>query len=236
MTTFTVTSNADSGDGTLRNDLAAAQNGDTINFASNVTTIDLASTLAITTGVTIEGHQGGGMGAPGVTIDGQGNGADFTVSARQAATIDGLTIENGTTTRLQSGNYGAAGGILDYGTLNLSNSAVVNNRAIGLNGYRGSSVHGGIYSGGAPGGPAAGGIYVAGVLNLGPGNAFGGNSAVGGNGGAGSYNYAYKSKGGAGGAGGWAGCSANSPARAAGRGAGCTGAGRGCGAGSASAA
>src|ERR1700722_10623615 len=96
MTIFTVTTNADSGAGSLRAELAAAQNGDTINFASNVTEIDLLSTLTITKNVTIEGSQSGSIGTPGLTIKGNNTSTDFTVnSSATAVTLDGLIIENG---------------------------------------------------------------------------------------------------------------------------------------------
>ncbi len=54
-TTFTVTSSADSGPNTLRADLAAAANGDTINFnvASPITLT--SGTLTATSNVTIQG-------------------------------------------------------------------------------------------------------------------------------------------------------------------------------------
>src|ERR1700722_3875642 len=96
MTTYTVTTNADSGAGSLRAALAEAQNGDTVNFASGVTDIVLSSTLTISKNVTIEGAQSGG---PDVVIDGSGgahNFADFTVtSSATAAVLNDLVIQNG---------------------------------------------------------------------------------------------------------------------------------------------
>ena len=93
--TLTVTTDADSGAGSLREALVDAQNGDTINFDPGVTEIDLASTLTIATNVTIEGHQGGGVGPAGVTINGQNAVTDLTVNTGVTATLDGLVIENG---------------------------------------------------------------------------------------------------------------------------------------------
>src|SRR5262249_14982881 len=55
--TLTVLNNLDSGAGSLRADIAAAQSGDTIVFAPSLNgqTITLTSTLSITTGITIQG-------------------------------------------------------------------------------------------------------------------------------------------------------------------------------------
>src|ERR1700722_14533420 len=83
-TTFTVTSNADSGANTLRADLAAAMNGDTINF--NVTSpITITSgQLTVATNVTIQGP-----GASLLTIMGNGTSRIFSVSTGVTATIAG---------------------------------------------------------------------------------------------------------------------------------------------------
>jgi hypothetical protein len=77
MATITVTNSNDSGAGSLRAALAAAKNGDTINFAPSVSTIDLASSLVITKNVTIEGSQPGST-TPGVTVNGGGATSNFS--------------------------------------------------------------------------------------------------------------------------------------------------------------
>ena len=214
MTTITVTTEADSGVGSLRAALAAGSAGDTINFAANVVVINLDSTLAITKNVTIEGSQPGSIGTAGVIINGGGassNFSDFTINAGVAATFDGLVITGGHATGAAGSGHGvhhmnagsaAAGGIFDAGTLTLSNSALVGDTATGgSGGVALGAEYGGGYGGGA-GGSAAGGIYVTGTgtLNLQSDTAFA-NVATGGQGGAGQMSFAGESPGGAGGAG-----------------------------------
>jgi len=207
MTTITVTTGADSGAGSLRAALAAGSAGDTINFAADVTEIDLASTLTIAKNVTIEGSQPGSIGRAGVLIDGGGessNFSDFTINAGVTATLDGLIIADGHATGAAgaTGILGgdvaggaAAGGIYDAGALTLSHSQLVRDTAAGGSG--GAAV---FYAhGGGAGGAAAGGIYVTstGALDLQSDTAFT-NAATGGQGGAGHGSF----EGAAGGAGG----------------------------------
>ena len=207
MTTITVTTGADSGAGSLRAALAGALAGDTINFAADVTEIDLASTLAITKNVTIEGSQPGSIGTPGVAIVGgaaSSNFSDFTINAGVTATLDGLIIADGHATGAAGANGilggevaagAAAGGIYDAGALTLSHSQLVGDTAVGGSG--GAAV---FYAhGGGAGGSAAGGIYVTstGTLDLQSDTAFA-NAATGGQGGAGHASF----EGAAGGAGG----------------------------------
>ena len=209
MTTFTVTSNLDSGTGTLRDDLAMAKSGDIINFASNVTEIDLADSLIIQRGgVTIEGHQGGGTGSPGVTINGGGKVVDFRILSGTSVTIDGLSVVNGYGVgAFGLDNSGSIGGGFVLGQaagLTISNSIIANNVAKGAPPNARAA-----YFGGLPGGSAAGGIYVGrnATLNLvGNANVFSGNSATGGMGQKGGGGYVTASTydrtaGGAGGAG-----------------------------------
>src|SRR5580704_514777 len=159
MATITVTTGADSGAGSLRAALAGALAGDTINFAANVTEIDLASTLAIGRNVTVEGSQPGSIGTPGVTINGGGassNFSDFTIDAGVMATFDGLIIADGHASGAAgaAGGVGgagpggaAAGGIYDAGVLTLSHSQLVGDTATGASGGAG-----GPFEGGAAGG------------------------------------------------------------------------------------
>ena len=70
--TLTVTSNADSGTDTLRGRVAVAQTGDTIVFADGITRIDLASTIEMPKGITIQGP-----GADILTV-GRTMGSNFT--------------------------------------------------------------------------------------------------------------------------------------------------------------
>ncbi len=90
MTTIIVTTNADSGVGSLRNAIADANSGDTINFATGITTITLTSQIQIpiTKSLIIDGGNA-------VTLSGGGTngiiaGADFS-----DLTIRNLTLTNG---------------------------------------------------------------------------------------------------------------------------------------------
>ena len=120
---FTVTNLDDSGDGSLRQVIDAANatvEADTITFAPNVTgTIELLSTLPfITTDVTIEGP-----GATILTISGKGAGFRvFRINSGGSVTISGLTISNG-----NDGVWG--GGILNFGRLTLTDSLLSGNSA-----------------------------------------------------------------------------------------------------------
>ncbi len=236
MATITVTSAADSGVGSLRAALAEASAGDIINFAPDVTAIDLASTLTITTNVTIEGSQPGSIGTPGVAIIGGGAGSDFsdfTINAGVTATLDGLIIADGNATGASAEIFsgagsGASGGIYDAGALTLSNSQLIDNTATG--GLGGDGLfHSG--AGGGAGGTAAGGVYVAstGTLDLQSDTAFG-DAATGGHGGTGGVGPVFNIGGGAGGAGAISGQSTTgSPGNAGGIPAGPTGSVAGAG-------
>jgi predicted outer membrane repeat protein len=117
---YTVTSLADSGPGTLRDQILATQTvfGATINFAVSGT-INLASTLAIPFG-----HRNGlkidGAGQQ-ITVDGGGNVRVFQVPGPLDMTIANLTIANG---KAQTG-----GGLSNSGFLTLKNVTFRNNTA-----------------------------------------------------------------------------------------------------------
>jgi len=127
LLTQTVTTNADSGLGSLRAALAAAAPGELVNFAPTLTggqTITLASTLAITQNVVISA-----AGVTPVTVSGNNAVTVFSFSAAvTSATIDSLTIANGLG-NLGSGSDG--GGIFNSGTLTLQNSTLSGNGADG---------------------------------------------------------------------------------------------------------
>jgi CSLREA domain-containing protein len=110
--TCLVTSNTDGGTGTLRSCLANPGSYTIINFSSSVTgTITLTSALpAISTNLTIQGP-----GAGSLTISGAKAYTVFSIS-EGVVNVSGLTIANGYTT-------GYGGGILNYGTLTVSNSS-----------------------------------------------------------------------------------------------------------------
>ena len=125
LSTLTVTSGADSGTGTLRAEIAAANSGDTIIFspALDGDTIHLTSgELAIGENLSIKGP-----GASLLDVDSGGFSRVFDItSASVAATISGLTVSGG---KAENG-----GGILDQGgALTLKADAISNDQAIGAN-------------------------------------------------------------------------------------------------------
>ena len=120
MSTLTVTTAADNGNGSLRSVIAAAKSGDTIQFAKGLTgkTIALKSgQLALDKNLTIDGG-----GAPGLTISGNNASRVFYLDKQKQATIKNLTIANGKT-------LGAGGGIdtRHESVLTLNNVKVNNN-------------------------------------------------------------------------------------------------------------
>jgi parallel beta-helix repeat protein len=132
--TLTVTNNLDSGPGSLRAEIAAAQNKDTIIFAPSLDgkTITLTSgDLSVTTGVTIQG-----LGANQLTVKGSNLSHVFEINASQPVVLSGMTITN---PRLWNSGNRYAGAIDNSTTLTISGCAITNNL-----GYYG----GGIYNSG----------------------------------------------------------------------------------------
>ena len=105
--TITVTNTNDSGTGSLRQALTAANNGDTINFAVTGTITLTSGGLPVNKNITISGP-----GADQLSID--GNQAILVVGVfyGNAATISGVTVRN------------AQIGIVNEGTLAVSNCTV----------------------------------------------------------------------------------------------------------------
>ena len=140
--TLTVTNNLDTGvagDGSLRGEIAAAQSGDTIQFAHSLAgqTITLTKgELAITKSLDIEG-----LGADKLTVSGNDASRVFDLTGGGAdVTITGLTIADG---RAAQG-----GGIENVASnLTLSHVKLSNDQAIGLPGGPGEG--GGVYNGSA---------------------------------------------------------------------------------------
>src|ERR1700730_4043008 len=119
--TLIVTTTADSGPGSLRQARADAMNGNTIQFdpALNGQTINLTSgELVITKNITISGP-----GANLLTIkrDDQAPGFRIFNVPGPTVVIEGLTITNGYEI--------AGGGILNQGTLTITDSVVTGNRS-----------------------------------------------------------------------------------------------------------
>ncbi|MBP7451528.1 MAG: IPTL-CTERM sorting domain-containing protein [Ottowia sp.] len=130
---FTVTSGADSGAGTLRQalaDAATSAGADTIVFGSGVTQITLASELVVNSDVTITG--------PGVTLDGQLRGRVLRVAVGAGVSLQGLTLTRGLLagrginwdgTQASGSSLGA--GIRNDGVLRLEGVRVLGNYASG---------------------------------------------------------------------------------------------------------
>jgi hypothetical protein len=116
---LTVTNLADSGDGSLRDQIAAAVNGDTIVFDTSVRgTITVTSgELDISQNLTIQGP-----GAGNLTVSGNNAQRVFHTALNTRVTISGLTIANGQVADL-------GGGIDAEGSLTLNNSTLSNNSA-----------------------------------------------------------------------------------------------------------
>ena len=115
--TILVTNTNDSGSGSLRDALAAASDGDTINATSVSGTILLTSgELQINHNVTINGP-----GAGNLAVNGNAASRVFENFASDA-TISGFTITNGFTADADGG-----GGILNHGGLTLSGTSILSN-------------------------------------------------------------------------------------------------------------
>jgi hypothetical protein len=121
LSALTVTNDADSGKGSLRYELSLARNGDTIVFSPKAYgTITLTSgPLEVATGVDIKGP-----GAKKVTVSGDDSSTVFEVDGGVTASISGMTITDGL-----GSTFGEAstGGILNQGTLTLTDAVLTNN-------------------------------------------------------------------------------------------------------------
>ena len=183
-TTLTVTNNADSGAGTLRNAIQAIASGGTINLSGiNNQNITLLSTLDINKNLTITNSNA----APNVDVLGgatafnASNVRVVNIQTGNAVTFSNFTIGNG----YASGSSAQGAAILNAGTLTLSNMKVQNNQAQGGAGTNG--IQGFDFPNGGVGGVAQGGaIYNSSTLTINSSSVFSGNKAIGGVGGAGA--------------------------------------------------
>ncbi len=117
--TLTVVNTNDSGAGSLRQAIADAAPGDTIDFNTGLSgqTITLTTgELLITKNLTITGPVGG------ITVSGNHASRVFVIGIGSFVQISDLTISNGKSPDL-------GGGINNFGTLSLTNSTVSGNTA-----------------------------------------------------------------------------------------------------------
>jgi hypothetical protein len=151
----------------------------TIDFATGLKgTIHLATTLSITSDVTINGT--------GIVLNGGGKVQDLTITGGTnsgiAVTLNGLKIINGKATQ---GTIGGGVYIDDSGgTVTLSQCVISGNHAVGQKGAAASDGNPATDGDSAQGGGIA---IVAGTVTI-QNSTISGNSAVGGNGGGGGYN------------------------------------------------
>jgi hypothetical protein len=161
--TLTVLNNQNSGPGSLRDTIAAAANGDTIDFDPSLAgqTITLTSgPLLLNKNLDIEGP-----GADVLAVSGNHASAVFQVASARTVSLSGLTIENG------RGANG--GGIYNQGTLTVQDSAITNNTAAAFQAFGGGIANvGGTLTvvhctlSGNDGGMDAGAIFTSGPATI----------------------------------------------------------------------
>jgi hypothetical protein len=129
VTNPVVTTNADSGPGSLRDAIANACSGSTITFANTVVSpIVLQTELAIDANLTIQGP-----GASVLTVSGNNSVRVFNIGSVTAAisvTISGLTISDGNGVNAGAGIFSAATGTVNISEVTVSNNTV-NGRVLG---------------------------------------------------------------------------------------------------------
>src|SRR2546422_2842114 len=130
--TITVTSTNNSGAGTLRDAIAAANPGDTINFS-----LIYPATITLTSGALFIGKNLTitGPGTSSLAINGNNSDQVFVIGATVSVSISRLTIMNG--------NNANGGGIFNGGTLTLSDSIISGNTSVqggGINNFLGATL------------------------------------------------------------------------------------------------
>ncbi|MBF0588149.1 MAG: DUF4347 domain-containing protein [Magnetococcales bacterium] len=157
LATITVTSNADSGTGSLRQAISDATSGDTITFNSSMTVTLSSGELAISKNLEIDGDIDDDLIAD-VTIDANYSSRVFNISSGTVK-MDGLIVTHGLLygdgsdgSALGDANQGGSSlgaGIYNAGTLSVVNSTITMNFASGGGGGAGSGT---LASGGGGGG------------------------------------------------------------------------------------
>ncbi len=228
--TYVVTNSSDSGPGSLRAEITAANaTGGTVTFAPSLDGMTIVAGSAgngplpaINNNVTVDGS---GDGATGITISGGSANRVFFVQSG-TVTIENLAIASGSATGGAGGNGGAGGGggmgaggaifVYTGAGVTVANVSFTGNSATGGNG--GSSSGSDQTSGGGGGGlgGAGGGGGANTNASAGGGGSGGGGGYSGGGGGGGASSTAAPGAGGAGpgGAGGSGGAAPNAPGSA----------------------
>jgi hypothetical protein len=143
--TITVTNTNDSGSGSLRQALADANDGDTIDFAVSGTIGLTSGELFVDKSITISGP-----GAKNLAVDGNAKSRVFHIGTGEIVTISDLTITNGHSTGL-SPDVGGAGIYNDHAMLTVDNCAFTGN-TVDVSGD--ISAGGAIFNDGSQGGSA----------------------------------------------------------------------------------
>ncbi len=123
--THIVTNDHDSGTGSLREAIATVAPGDTITFEGDYV-IQVASQLVISSSLTIDGS------GHTITLDGNDASSVISVSANSHVTLSQLRIVNGASSPGGGDTgtpYGRGAGILNAGTVTVTNSLISNNAA-----------------------------------------------------------------------------------------------------------
>lgn len=143
--TITVTSTNDSGPGSLRNALASAADGDTIDASGVSGTILLTNgELLVTNSVNIVGS-----GPDLLAVNGNAAGRVFYVAPSNTVSISSLTIADGHAPSVCQACSGESGGGIynDHATITVSNCTLSGNSANYLNGGDGGGVYNDGYGG-----------------------------------------------------------------------------------------
>jgi hypothetical protein len=121
-TTITVTTTSDSGAGSLRQAVADAQSGDTIDFnlLAQSKIVLTSGELVLSNSITIEGP-----GAQLLVISGNNNSRVFSTASSATITMSGLTLTDGN--GAGAAFFGSGGAILCGGPLTVDDSVLANN-------------------------------------------------------------------------------------------------------------